>query len=134
MVLFDSAYIHLEYYAAHHVLVSQWYGGCSSQEYRDVVTMTSRYIRKMGIPFAISDRRLLPPISQEDIEWSLKEYIQEFSKLPLKRFAIINSFSEEAAEQLHHFLHNEQHPLPFQAQVFDDLTSAYEWLVSVEAQ
>jgi hypothetical protein len=133
MVLFDSAYIHLEYYTAHHVLVSQWYGGCSSQQYRDAVTMTSNYIKRMRIPFAISDRRMLPPLSPQDIEWTVNDYVKEFRQLPLKRFAVINSFDEVAAEQVHYFLNDKDNPLPFEARVFDDLTSAYEWLVSVEA-
>ncbi len=133
MILFDSDYIHLEYYAAHHVLVSQWYSGCSSRQYREAVTMTSHYIQEMNIPYAISDRRLLPPLSPEDIAWSVNEYIQTFVKLPLKRVAIINSFDEHAAEQLHYFINNPQFPLPFQMRAFDDLTSAYEWLVSVPA-
>jgi hypothetical protein len=133
MVLFDSAYIHLEYYTAHHVLVSQWYGGCSSQQYRDAVTMTSNYIKRMQIPFAISDRRMLPPLSPPDREWTFNVYVEEFRQLPLKRFAVINSFDEVAAGQLFDFLNDKHHPLPFEARVFDDLTSAYEWLVSVEA-
>lgn len=133
MVLFDTEYIHVEYYAEHQVLVSQWCGGCSSAEYREAVTMTSNYIRKMNIPFAISDRRLLPPLSVEDLRWTGTEFLREFSQLPLKRFAIINCFDEEAAKQLHYFLHSKRYPLPFEAQVFEDLTSAYEWLVSVEA-
>ncbi|MFD3002231.1 hypothetical protein ACFS7Z_17805 [Pontibacter toksunensis] len=133
MVLFDSEYIHLEYYAAHHVLVSQWYGGCSSQQYREAVTMTSHYIRELKIPFAISDRRLLPPLPMEDIQWTARDFLPEFCQLPLIRFAAINSFDEVAAEQLIHFLNSKQYPLPFEAQVFEDLTSAYEWLLSVEA-
>ena len=133
MVLFDAEYIHLEYYTAHHVLVSQWYGGCSSEEYRSTVTMTSRYIRKMNIPFVLSDRRLLHQLSPEDLRWTATEFLMEFRQLPLKRFAIINCFDEVAADQLHSFLHNERYPLPFEARVFEDLTSAYEWLVSVEA-
>lgn len=133
MVFFDTNYIHLEYYPTHHVLVSQWYSGCSSEEYRQAVTMTSSYIRKMNIPFAISDRRLLHQLSYNDLRWTATEYIAEFVQLPLKRFAIINCFDEAAAEQLHYFLHNKRYPLPFEARVFEDLTSAYEWLVSVEA-
>lgn len=133
MVLFDSEYMHLEYYAAHHVLVSQWYSGCSSEEYRKATTMTSRYIQKMNIPFAISDRRLLHPLPVEDLLWTVTEFLKEFSQLPLKRFAIINYFDEAAADQLHYFLHSKRYPLNFEAQVFDDLTSAYEWLLSVEA-
>jgi hypothetical protein len=134
MVLFDSAYIHLEYYAKHRVIVSQWYGGCSSQQYRDAVNMTSGYIKSMQIPFAISDRRMLPPLSQEDMDWTMSAYIKEFCRLPLKRLAVLYSFDEAAAEQLHLFLNNRQYPIPFQVEVFDDLTSAYEWLVSVEAR
>ncbi|WP_162053579.1 hypothetical protein [Pontibacter pamirensis] len=133
MVLFDTEYIHLEYYAAHHVLVSQWYGGCSSQQYRAAVTITSQYIKDLRIPFAISDRRLLPPLPWEDIQWTAQDFLPEFCQLPLKRFAAINSFDEVAAEQLVHFLNSKQYPLPFEAQVFEDLTSAYEWLLSVEA-
>ncbi|RDV14178.1 hypothetical protein DXT99_16455 [Pontibacter diazotrophicus] len=133
MVLFDTEYIHLEYYAAHHVLVSQWYGGCSSLQYREAVTITSQYIRELHIPFAISDRRLLPPLPREDIQWTAQDFLPEFCQLPLKRFAAINSFDEVAAEQLVHFLNSKQYPLPFEAQVFEDLTSAYEWLLSVEA-
>ena len=133
MVLFDAKYIHLEYYTAHHVLVSQWYGSCSSEEYRDAVTRASRYIRKMNIPFAISDRRLLHALSRDDLHWTVTEFLMEFRQLPLRRFAIINYFDEKAADQLHYFLHNDRHPIPFETQVFEDLTSAYEWLVSVEA-
>ena len=133
MVLFDSEYIHVEYYAAHHVLVSQWCGGCSSEQYRDAVNMTSHFIKDLHVPFAISDRRLLPPLSLEDIQWTIRDFLPEFCELPLRRFAVINSFDDVAAEQLVYFLNSKQYPLPFEAQVFDDLTSAYEWLVSVEA-
>ena len=133
MVLFETEYIHLEYYAAHHVLVSQWFSGCSSEEYRQVETLTSEFIREMDIPFAISDRRLLHQLPLEDLRWTATEFLREFCQLPLKRFAIINCFDEAAAGQLHFFLHNKRYPLPFEARVFEDLTSAYEWLVSVEA-
>lgn len=133
MVLFSAPYLHLEYYAAHQVLVSQWYCGCNSQEYREAVEMIMHHVRTMNIPYAISDRRLLPALSPEDLEWSLKVLAEDFIKLPLKRFAIIRSFDEQATKQLYAFLENASFPPTFQVQVFEDLTSAYEWLVSVEA-
>jgi len=57
----------------------------------------------------------------------------DFCYLPLKRFAVINCFDDEAAQQTLHFVQNPAMPIPFEIRMFDDLTSAYNWLVSAKA-
>lgn len=132
MVLFEAPYLHLEYYAAHDVLVSQWYGRCTSQEYRDALKRFVHFVDAMNIQYAISDRRLLPPLSDEDAQWTTDVFLESFRKLPLRRFAIIKSFSSSAGKQLQDFIRNKQRPLPFEAKAFNDLTSAYDWLTATE--
>lgn len=131
MVLFDAPYQHVEFYTAQNLIISQWYGHCTSQEYRDALNRFNYFVTRMGVQYAIADRRLLPPLSLADAEWTLGEFLDSFRKLPLKRFAIINAFDERAGEQLDNFIHNDKLPLPFETQVFQDLTSAYDWVTGI---
>lgn len=133
MVCFHSEYLHVEYYASHGVLISQWYGRCSSQQYRDAMILTSDIIAKQDTHYFISDRRLLPQLSEEEADWTINVFLKTFCCLPLKRFAVINCFDEAAVQQTHRFLHNPAAPIPFEIRIFDDLTSAYNWLVTAKA-
>ncbi|WP_276498762.1 hypothetical protein [Pontibacter litorisediminis] len=135
MVLSSTPFHHVEYYAAHNVIVSQWYGPCTSQEYRDTLNNFLQLVVAQGASYAISDRRLLPAIPKEDTRWTLQEFLKDFIKLPLKRFAFINSFDPIAQKQLQYFVNADKlGPFPFEVQVFNDLTSAYEWLTDTKAQ
>lgn len=134
MVLSDTSYQHVEYYPAYNVIVSQWYARCTSHEYRNALNRFLAYVTSMRIHYAIADRRLLPPLPVEDIRWTLTEYSDNFKKLPLKRFAIINSFDPTAGDQVQKFIHNKKSPLPFEVKVFEDLTSAYDWLIEDQPQ
>ena len=133
MVCFDSEYLHVELYEGPNVLVTQWYGRCTSQQYREALLKFNSYVRLYNVPYAIADRRLLPALSPEDVEWTLNDFLELFSKLPLKRFAILNSFDEDAVINFTRLSSNKRFPVPFEIQEFEDLTSAYDWLVSVEA-
>lgn len=133
MVLFEAPYQHLELYTAHNVLVSQWYGGCTSAQYREALKRFIHFVDTKHIQYAISDRRMLPPLSEEDARWTVEVFLESFRKLPLQRFAIIKSFSSSAGKQLQHFINNKEQPLPFEARVFEDLTSAYDWLTATKA-
>ncbi|MDX5482868.1 MAG: hypothetical protein LPK07_14405 [Hymenobacteraceae bacterium] len=133
MVCFHSDYLHVEFYEAHSVLISQWYGRCTKEQYREALLRFSQLVRQTKAQYAITDRRMLPPIDQSEIDWTLNDYMSLFCKLPLKRFAYINSFDERSNEQLRDFLASPHCHIPFEVRIFDDLTSAYDWLVSVEA-
>ncbi len=133
MVYFYSDYLYVEYFASHRVLLCQWYGGCSSKQYRDAMLLTAAIISKQEVRYHVSDRRLLPLLPQEDIDWTFNVFLEIFSCLPLWRFAIINCFDEEARQQTNCFLHHPVVQIPFETRIFDDLTSAYDWLTSMEA-
>ncbi|WP_439880532.1 hypothetical protein ACSX1A_15400 [Pontibacter sp. MBLB2868] len=134
MICFDSEYLHVELYETPNVLVTQWYGKCTSQQYREALLRFNSYVRLYDVHFAIADRRSLPALPQNDLEWTVNVFLPLFRKLPLKRFAVLNSFDEAAEQVLPNFLNNEDYPLPFEAKAFDDLTSAYDWLVGVKAK
>lgn len=134
MICFDSEYLHVELYEEPNVLVTQWYGKCTSDQYREALIRFNSLVRLYDVHFAIADRRLLPALSKEDLIWTVKEFLPLFCNLPLKRFAVLNSFDEIAEELLPHFLKNTNYPIPFESQAFDDLTSAYDWLTSVKAE
>lgn len=133
MVCFDSEYLHVELYENPNVLVTQWYGKCTSQQYRDALLRFISYVEKYNVQYAIADRRLLPALTTEDADWTLNTYLELFHKLPLKRFAVLNSFDEAAEDLIKSFFNDTRYPILFEIQEFDDLTSAYDWLVSVEA-
>ena len=133
MVCFDSEYLHVELYENPNVLVTQWYGKCTRQQYREALLRFISYVKQYNIYYAIADRRLLPALPEEDIEWTLTTYLELFHELPLKRFAVLNSFDESAEDLAYRFLNDKRYPIMFEVQEFDDLTSAYDWLVSVEA-
>ncbi|WP_299825870.1 hypothetical protein [uncultured Pontibacter sp.] len=114
-------------------MVSQWYDKCTSEQYREALLKFNSYIRLYNVPYAIADRRLISELSDEDTDWTLNNFLELFVQLPLKRYAVLNSFDEAAAGHLKRFLNDKHHPIPFEVQEFEDLTSAYDWLVSVEA-
>ncbi|WP_242923781.1 hypothetical protein [Pontibacter liquoris] len=133
MVCFHTEYLHVEYYTATGVLVSQWFDKCSSKQYRDAMLFIVDIIQEHTINYVISDRRLLPQLSPEDNDWTQHHFRDIFCKMPLRRFAIINSFNDQAVEQTRQFLYNPSPPLPFETHLFEDLTSAYDWLVEAKA-
>jgi len=134
MVLSSTPFHLLEHYPVHNVLVSQWYGPCTSQEYRETLTHFLHVIETMHIPYAIADRRLLPGIPPDDAQWTLGEFTERFFRLPLKRFALLNAFDPVAEEQTRRFLEKEKGMFPFEIALFEDLTSAYDWLVTGKKQ
>ena len=133
MVCFDSEYLHVELYEKPNVLVTQWYNKCTSQQYREALLNFISYVKRYNVHYAIADRRLLPALAPEDVEWTMNEFMKLFVQLPLKRFAYLNSFDEDAVINYTQLAHNKNYPIPFEIQEFEDLTSAYDWLVSVEA-
>jgi hypothetical protein len=133
MICFDAEYLHVELYENPKVLVTQWGGECTSQEYREALLRFNSLIYKHKVPYAIADRRLLSRISVDDMDWTLTEYLEEFCKLPLKRFALLKAFDKNDDRYLNRFLHNEQYPLQFETKAFHDLDSAYDWLLEEKA-
>ncbi|MBF8965414.1 hypothetical protein I0P70_19350 [Pontibacter sp. FD36] len=132
MVYFQTDYLLLEYHAASHVLLSQWYGKCSSLQYRQALIRLIRLARELGAPYTITDSRLLSPLDPDDLAWTRDVYAQAFSQLPLKRSASLNPFDPAASRQIQQVFASRPHPLPFETREFDDLTSAYDWLTSEE--
>ncbi|MDO6392357.1 hypothetical protein Q4E40_19640 [Pontibacter sp. BT731] len=132
MVYFQTDYLLLEYHVASHVLLSQWYGKCSSLQYRQALIKLIRLARELGAPYAITDSRLLTPLDPDDLAWTRDVYAQAFSQLPLKRSASLNPFDPAANRQFQQVFVNNLSPLPFETREFDDLTSAYDWLTSEE--
>ncbi len=132
MVYFQTDYLLLEYHAASHVLLSQWYGRCSSLQYRQALIKLVRLIRDLNVPYAITDSRLLSPLDPDDLAWTRDVYAQAFSQLPLKRSASLSPFDPTASRQFQHLFAGRPNPLPFETREFDDLTSAYDWLTSEE--
>ncbi len=130
MVYFDSDYLHVEYHAATNVLISQWYGGCSSLQYRQALIKGIRLTKELNIQYAVLDERMMPPLSSEDFDWMLEVYVRAFTRLPLKRFAVVNAFDAVTLKQFQRIFLNCEHEAAFVTRSFDDLTSAYDWLVS----
>ncbi|MDX5417845.1 MAG: hypothetical protein LPK09_01420 [Hymenobacteraceae bacterium] len=132
MVYFQTDYLLVEYHAASNVLLSQWYGKCSSLQYRQALIQVVRLARQLGAPYAITDSRLLSPLQPEDLAWTRDVYAQAFRQLPLKRSAALNPFDTTAERQIQQIFAASKDPLPFEMKEFDDLTSAYDWLTSEE--
>lgn len=132
MVYLHTDYLLVEYHASSHVLLSQWYGKCSSLQYRQALIKLVRLARQLGVPYAINDSRLLSPLDPDDLAWTRDVYAQAFSQLPLKRSASLNPFDPTAERQIQQIFSNYKSNPSFELKEFDDLTSAYEWLVSEE--
>lgn len=132
MVYFHTEYLLVEYHAASHVLLSQWYGKCSSLQYRQALIKLVRLARQLGAPYAILDSRLLSPLDPDDLAWTRDVYAQAFSQLPLKRSAALTPYNPTAERQFQQIFMGKSSYLPFETREFDDLTSAYDWLTSEE--
>lgn len=133
MICLHTPYLHVEYHEQDNVLISQWYGTCSSLQYRQALILSLRLAKQYHIDFAVTDRRLLPPLSESDLTWTTEVYQKAFNTLPLKRFAIIKPFNEEAEQQQLLLINNRVDTAKIEARAFEDLTSAYEWLMATAA-
>lgn len=132
MVYFQTDYLLVEYHAANHVLVSQWYGKCSSLQYRQALINMIRLARQLSVPYTIIDSRLLAPLDPDDLAWTHNVYAQAFSQLPLRRSASLSPFDPTAGRQIQNIFSSTRTLFPFENRDFDDLTSAYDWLISEE--
>lgn len=128
---FQTDYLLVEYHAANNVLLSQWYGKCSSLQYRQALIQVIRLAKQLAPSYAITDSRLLSPLQPDDLAWTKDVYAQAFRKLPLKRSASLCPFDPTADQQVHQIFSTKKR-LPFEMKEFEDLTSAYDWLVSKE--
>jgi len=131
MVYFQTDYLQVEHHDANNILITQWYGGCSSLQYRQALIQIVRIARDLQIQYAVLDRRLLKPVSEDDLNWSYDVYAKAYAKLPLQRLAIVSAFDAEAEKQQKALY--QTHKLGFETRNFEDLTSAYDWLTSVKA-
>jgi hypothetical protein len=133
MVYFHTEYLLVEYHDASNILLSQWYGKCSSLQYRQALIKLVRLARQLNAPYAIIDSRLLAPLDSDDLAWTRTVYLQALSQLPLKRTASLCPFDPTAERQLQQvFSTRGTSLLPFEIKEFEDLTSAYDWLTSEE--
>lgn len=132
MVYFRTDYLQVEHHDANNVLITQWYGGCSSLQYRQALIQIVRIARDLQVPFAVLDRRLLQPVSEDDLRWSYNIYAKVYSQLPLQRLAIVSAFDAEAESQQKK-LYSKQ-LIGFETRTFEDLTSAYDWLIAVPSR
>ena len=131
MVYFQTDYLQVEHHNTGNVLITQWYGGCSSLQYRQALINIIRITRELQVHFIVLDRRLLQPISEDDLHWTCTIYAKAYTKLPLKKLAVIHSFDQETErqqQQLHAQLESY-----IETRNFDDLTSAYDWLTGIPA-
>lgn len=133
MVYLHTHYLHVEYHERDNMLISQWYGSCSSLQYRQALILSLRLAKEHDIDFAITDRRLLPPLSEADLLWTAEVYHKALKAVPLKRFAIINPFDEVARQQQSRLVKSRVETSKIETRTFEDLTSAYEWLIAAKA-
>lgn len=134
MVYLHTHYLHVEYHEKDNVLISQWYGTCSSLQYRQALILSLRLIKEHNIDNAITDRRLLPPLPEADLLWTTEVYHQALKTSSLKRFALVIPFDEQARQQQSILIKNRKETAKIEARAFEDLTSAYEWLLAAYAK
>lgn len=133
MVCLHTDYLHVEYHEQDNVLLSQWYGTCSSLQYRQALILLLRLAKEHHINLFVTDRRLLPPLSEDDLIWTTEIYLRAFNALPLKRLAIIKPYNQEAEQQQLKMINTRVNKSKIEARAFEDLTSAYEWLLAAAA-
>lgn len=131
MVYFRTDYLQVEYHSTNNVLISQWYGGCSSLQYRQALIQLVRIARELQVQHIVLDRRLLQPVSEEDLDWTYTIYARAYTRLPLKKVAIVQAFNSKTELQQQQLYQHISNHVP--TRTFEDLTSAYDWLVSVVA-
>ncbi|MBC5776002.1 hypothetical protein H8S95_18140 [Pontibacter sp. KCTC 32443] len=129
MVYFQTDYLQVEHHHTGNVLITQWYGGCSSLQYRQALINVIRIARELQVHCVVLDRRLLKPVSEDDLHWTCTIYAKAYAKLPLKKLAVIHSFDNETERQQQQL--NAHIGTYIETRSFDDLTSAYDWVISV---
>jgi hypothetical protein len=128
MVYFQTNYLQVEHHSTENILVTQWYDKCSSLQYRQALINIIRIARNLQAHHIVLDRRLLMPISEDDINWTCTIYAKAYTRLDIKKLAVIHSF-DKVTDQQQQLLYDilASH---IDTRSFSDLTSAYAWLVS----
>ncbi|NEM99488.1 hypothetical protein [Pontibacter burrus] len=126
MVCFQTDYLQVEHHSKNKVLVTQWYGGCSSLQYRQALIQIMRIARDLQVHYIILDRRLLQPVTTEDLTWTCTIYAKAYTKLPLRKVAVLQAFNIITQQQQQQLYERLSDHIPVAA--FEDLTSAYAWI------
>ena len=129
MVYFQTDYLQVEHHEKNNVLITQWYSGCSSLQYRQALINIVRIARELQIEYAVLDKRLLQPVTEEDLHWTCTIFAKAYAKLPLKKMAVIHSFHPETEQQQQELYKQLEDYI--ETRSFSDLTSAYDWLTLV---
>jgi hypothetical protein len=107
-----------------------WKKDITSEEFRQVYLKGLDFASKNKVFFFLSDIRNEGLVSLDDVKWLTREVIAKANNIGIKKIALVNEddliFSSIYAESLKKKIEN----YSIQVNVFSDISSARNWLLS----
>ncbi|MDX5437619.1 MAG: hypothetical protein LPK03_10515 [Pontibacter sp.] len=92
---FENSFLTLSYDVEARLGKAQWRGRLRGAELREAYLLCLEMINRFSLARWLADDRLMGPIEQADLEWSLEVYVPRITASPLLRMARLPSHSEE---------------------------------------
>lgn len=110
---------------AHNLLYIEWQPLVSAAPAREMLQHLLTTIDARHSSRWLVNLHGMPALSLSDQHWLEQHYLPQLARLPLQHMALILSSHRQHEDLLDVTAHC---PPPFEVQVFDDLTTALEWL------
>lgn len=130
-IIYHTSFVQLHHDPAAATLETEWLGFLNSEQLRAALTEALRLGRQHRVQGWVANNTLLRTIRPADQDWINQEWFPEFTKLGVKRLAIVESQDALNRMGISHIMQRATAHIPFDTQYFADASSARRWAASV---
>jgi hypothetical protein len=131
--IYRTSFVQLHHDAAGATLETEWLGFVNSEQLRASLTEALRLARLHRVKGWVANNTLLRTIRPADQDWINQVWFPEFSKLGVRRLAIIESQDALNRMGISNIIQRATEHIPFDTQYFSNADEARRWAASVGA-
>ncbi len=132
-IVYHTPLVQLHHDPAGATIETEWLGFVNSEQLRAALTEALRLARQHGAKGWIANNTLLRTIRPADQDWINQEWFPEFSKLGMRRLAIVESQDALNRMGITTIMQRATEHIPFDTQYFTDAAAARRWAASAPA-
>ncbi|MGI4759732.1 MAG: hypothetical protein ACRYF0_03435 [Janthinobacterium lividum] len=132
-IIYQTSFVQLHHQAAGATLETEWLDFVNSEQLRAALTESLRLARQHRVQGWVANNTLLRTIRPADQDWINQVWFPDFSKLGVKRLAIVESQDALNRMGISTIMQRATAHAPFDTQYFADASAARRWAASVDA-
>jgi hypothetical protein len=132
-IIYRTSFVQLHHDPAGATLETEWLDFVNSEQLRSSLTEALRLARQHQVKGWVANNTLLRTIRPADQDWINQAWFPEFSKLGVKRLAIIESQDALNRMGISTIMQRATAHLPFDTQYFADATAGRRWAAGAPA-